>query len=247
MLAISLSTTDAIGHTFGPDSREIHDQILRLDRWLGWFLDSLAVLVPRGADRVRPDAPITASSRSPSTPCSVRHEPAGRVWLGGMARDARNTLERRYGIEVNLDFDTGLITADVAALRARGVNVDSLSRALVTDGLGREGVARAFTPATLRAAPATDRDARYWKHQIPPGQGWLAAFTLRPGYTWQATAGWTSHGTTNELDVRVPIVVLGSRAFLMDAHDRPGVHGGYRADPGRPDRRPPYRTDRRAR
>jgi predicted AlkP superfamily pyrophosphatase or phosphodiesterase len=30
LLAVSLSATDAIGHTFGPDSREVHDQILRL-------------------------------------------------------------------------------------------------------------------------------------------------------------------------------------------------------------------------
>ncbi len=45
MLAISLSTTDYIGHEFGPDSRELHDQLLRLDRTLGWFLDSLSTLL----------------------------------------------------------------------------------------------------------------------------------------------------------------------------------------------------------
>src|SRR2546430_11992435 len=39
LLAVSLSTTDAIGHAFGPDSREIHDQVLRLDRYLAWFLE----------------------------------------------------------------------------------------------------------------------------------------------------------------------------------------------------------------
>ena len=38
VLAISLSTTDAVGHRYGPDSRELHDQILRLDRSLGAFL-----------------------------------------------------------------------------------------------------------------------------------------------------------------------------------------------------------------
>src|SRR3989441_1124354 len=41
LLAVSLSTTDAIGHAFGPDSREIHDQVLRLDRYLAWFLEQL--------------------------------------------------------------------------------------------------------------------------------------------------------------------------------------------------------------
>jgi predicted AlkP superfamily pyrophosphatase or phosphodiesterase len=47
LLAVSLSATDAIGHSFGPDSREIHDQILRLDRYLGAFLDTLFTLRDR--------------------------------------------------------------------------------------------------------------------------------------------------------------------------------------------------------
>src|SRR5687767_14654427 len=41
LLAVSLSATDVIGHRFGPDSREIHDQILRVDRAIGTLLDSL--------------------------------------------------------------------------------------------------------------------------------------------------------------------------------------------------------------
>src|SRR6266480_1669777 len=47
LLAVSLSTTDAIGHAFGPDSREIHDQVLRLDRYLSWFLKRLTDRVGR--------------------------------------------------------------------------------------------------------------------------------------------------------------------------------------------------------
>src|SRR3989475_10829269 len=43
LLSVSLSTTDYVGHAFGPDSREIHDQVLRLDRSLGLFLQQLLV------------------------------------------------------------------------------------------------------------------------------------------------------------------------------------------------------------
>src|SRR5256884_453025 len=43
LLAVSLSTTDYIGHAYGPDSREIHDQVLRLDRYLGRFFEQLFV------------------------------------------------------------------------------------------------------------------------------------------------------------------------------------------------------------
>ena len=34
VLAVSLSSTDYVGHRFGPDSREMHDQGLRGDRTL---------------------------------------------------------------------------------------------------------------------------------------------------------------------------------------------------------------------
>lgn len=45
-VSISLSTLDAIGHRYGPGSREVHDHMLNLDRWLGQFLDSLGRTVP---------------------------------------------------------------------------------------------------------------------------------------------------------------------------------------------------------
>src|SRR4029079_18463510 len=45
LLSVSFSTTDFVGHGYGPDSREIHDQLLRLDRTLGRFLDSLDKLM----------------------------------------------------------------------------------------------------------------------------------------------------------------------------------------------------------
>jgi predicted AlkP superfamily pyrophosphatase or phosphodiesterase len=41
ILAVSLSATDYVGHRYGPNSREQHDNILRLDRTLGAFIDSL--------------------------------------------------------------------------------------------------------------------------------------------------------------------------------------------------------------
>ena len=41
LLAVSFSATDYVGHAYGPDSREAHENELRLDETLGWFIDSL--------------------------------------------------------------------------------------------------------------------------------------------------------------------------------------------------------------
>ncbi|MGH7498479.1 MAG: alkaline phosphatase family protein, partial [Gemmatimonadales bacterium] len=136
LLLVSLSSTDAVGHRYGPDSREIHDQLLRVDRWLGQFLDSLAARVPPPRTLVV----LTADHGVQSFPERVPGK--GRVWLGDLAQKGWS-------------FGSGLLSADTAALSARGVLVDRLARRLAAAASRRKGVARVFTPATLAAAPPT--------------------------------------------------------------------------------------------
>lgn len=207
LLVVSLSTTDAVGHAYGPDSRELHDQVLRLDRWLGWFLDSLAALVPR--DRtllaLAGDHGVTSF---PEYITAVRHRPAGRVWLGDLARSVEQTLGRRY--RARFGFDAGLLFGDVAALRAAGVDLDSLAAALAREAAARPGVARVFTPAALRAAPRADGEAELWRRALPDDLGWLLCATPEPGWIWSDGTLSAEHGSTSVEDQRVPIAFLGA-------------------------------------
>ena len=221
LLVVSLSTTDEVGHAFGPESMEMHDQLLRLDKWLGWFLDSLAVLVP-------PDATVLAFTADHGVqPFPERTGIGGRTSLTAIARNTARELQRRYRVPLGVDFDSGLLTADVAALRARGVNVDSLADALAALARSRPGVARVFTPRSLAAAKATDEEARLWRRTIPPSQGWLLAASTLPGWLWADTPGWTTHGSTQVLDMSVPIVFLGAgvRAHMSRAGSPPRTSG----------------------
>src|SRR5207249_913221 len=140
LLSVSLSTTDAIGHAFGPDSREIHDQLLHVDRWLGQFFDSLAQLVPAAGTVVvlTADHGVTPL---PEYTVTRRHRPGGRVWLGGVARGASAALRTRFPDDFGLDFDSGLLVADLAALRARHIDVDSVAQTLAAEAASLPGVA----------------------------------------------------------------------------------------------------------
>jgi predicted AlkP superfamily pyrophosphatase or phosphodiesterase len=208
LLSVALSATDPVGHDFGPDSRELHDHLLRLDRWLGSFLDSLAVLVPGG----RTVVVLTADHGVQSLPQWARAngKPGGRLWLGDLAREAGASLARRHRVDFALAFDSGLLMADTLALHTRGVDVDSLARALAGVARGRRGVRRVFTPAALRAASADDPEATLWRNQLPSDFGWLIAAVIEPGYVWSLPE-WThaQHGSTAPLDVAVPIAFLG--------------------------------------
>ena len=107
LLTVSFSTTDAVGHEFGPDSRELHDHLLRLDRWLGKFLDSLALLVPArehpGRAHRRPRGAVAAGIH----PGQSREEgAAGRAGRSG--RHVGGELAQRYRTDFGLTFDSGL-------------------------------------------------------------------------------------------------------------------------------------------
>jgi hypothetical protein len=200
LLLVSLSTTDAVGHRYGPDSREIHDQILRLDRWLGTFLDSLATRVPRARTLVV----LTADHGVQSFP--ERAPGKGRVWWGDLVGKGER-------------FSGGLLSADTAALAAAGLRVDSVARAMATVAARRRGVAKVFTPAKLAAAPPSDTAAMLWRNSIPAGYGWLIAGVLEQGFVWSPpNVGEAEHGSTALEDVTVPIVFAGPGIGHAVAH-----------------------------
>lgn len=207
LLVISLSTTDAVGHEWGPNSRELHDHELRLDRWLGWFLDSLSTLVPRqrtfmalSADHGTQDSPDYARL--------VLHRPGGRSWLGEYVTEGRTRYDARYHRDFGFAFEYGLLVADVAQLRSVGVDADSLSAAWAAQVARRPEIAGVYTPASLQAASRSDTVATLWRRSIPPGIGWLFAAVPRPGVIW-ARSGTANHGTPHDLDVLVPIIFAG--------------------------------------
>ncbi len=198
-LAVSLSTTDAIGHRYGPGSLEVHDQVRRLDRQLGWFLDSLASVIP--LDRVI--ISLTADHGSTEYPEAGGGE---RFSLSTEVRELRDWARDRWNIGLDVDAQSGLMLADTAALAARGVAIDSLAEALRQRILPRRGVRDVLTPARLQQR--SDAEAELWRHQIPPDVGWLVGAAIAPGWVYGSSSSSTGHGSTNLSDRRVPILIM---------------------------------------
>jgi hypothetical protein len=209
LLAVSLSATDAIGHAFGPDSREIHDQVLRLDRYLGVFLDSLARL--RGRRRIL--VSLTADHGVTSYPEWSRahgYPDAQRVALTDLVRAARDALDSRVGPGSWIGpFELGLLELDRAGLEARGVDVDSVVDALAAAMHRRPGVRRVDTRRTLAAADtATDAIARRWRNLIPPDLPAELMVTLEPRDIWAGTVN-AEHGQPSDDDAHVALIIAG--------------------------------------
>ncbi len=199
LLAISLSTLDAVGHRWGPGSREVHDHVLRLDQWLGQFLDSLATQVPL-------DQVVISLTSDHGVQEYPEAGAGGRQTLSRYARELNTVLRSRWGIDAGVVAEGGLLFGHRSELRARGVDTDSLSAALAAEIAAMPGVGTVHTPQSLANAPADDRLAGLWRRSLPEDFQWFVAAELQDGWMWNTGRTSTSHSTTALQNRRVPIL-----------------------------------------
>jgi predicted AlkP superfamily pyrophosphatase or phosphodiesterase len=206
VLAVSLSATDIIGHGYGPDSRELHDQILRLDRLLGAFIDSLYRL--RDSSRI-----VFALSGDhgvgmiPELARSLGDTNATRVQSSSLFAAFRARLDARGASPDAFELDQQLIFANRAALARARVNADSLLRAFRDSALKIPGIARVDRYADLAADTTGDPIARRWRHQFGDAPDLALVITLTPNSLWGSSVA--SHGSPYDYDSNVPLLFYG--------------------------------------
>lgn len=211
ILAVSFSASDVIGHSYGPDSREVHENQIRLDQTLGWFLDSLyamrdsasVVIALTGDHGVQP-IPELARERGEAT-----GNEGLRVSLRSEVADVRAGL-RAAGVDTMAFFYDGeTVALDRPALDRARLNGDSLLAVFTAAAKRVPGVARVDHVRDLRRADlAADPVARRWVHQVPANSPVELAITLTRYSYWNAIPA--THGSVYDQDAHVPIIFYGA-------------------------------------
>ena len=208
ILALSLSSTDAIGHKYGMESREVHDQILRVDRMLGAFLDTLFTI----RDSTKIVVALTGDHGVTPTPelyAKRTHESAQRVDLSSVAKRFQSALAMR-GVDASaFDLQEAMLNIDRGAFARAHVNADSVIGAFAREVRQMPGVLRADRVSTLAAASARDPIARRWLHAIPADANTALVMSLQPHSVWGSYAAGI-HGTTSDDDAHVPVIFWGA-------------------------------------
>lgn len=221
VLAVSFSTSDLLGHGFGPRSQEIHDLYLRLDQTVGALLDRLDVLVGRNQYVV-----VLASDHGVQLIPEQRLDEGregGRLSstavTGIVEAAAQAAGTGRYVARVNSNdiyFEPGMyerLTRNPAALDA-----------VITRIAAIPGVRRVFTSGELTtAAAARHRDPLVRAAALSYVKGRSGDLVILPGEGWMFGAIGTTHGSTNADDQRVPIIFFG-----------PGIRSGRYDDAATP-------------
>ncbi len=213
-LAVSLSSTDYVGHIFGPSSLESEDNILRLDR-------TLADLLAHVDARVGLDRTLVVLSSDHGAPEHPDYLATLGIEAGTFSFERVDTepgfvrLSAEFGEsrELILNFSNPYLYLDTAVIEARGLDRAAVERA-VADELERlPGIAHAIPSSALRtgAVPRGKIQDAVLANFHPDRSGDVY-IVFEPHWFIADFDGLhvsSAHGSPWTYDTHVPIVVAG--------------------------------------
>jgi predicted AlkP superfamily pyrophosphatase or phosphodiesterase len=211
LLGVSFSATDGIGHAYGPDSQELMDQLLRLDRTLSRLLAEVDRRVGPGRTLV-----VLAADHGamPLVEVAVaRGIDARRASSEELARSVEAALAARFPGATGLvaDADPPDYVLDDEAIRRQGIERTDVEQTITKALLGTGIVEAVYTRTQLVGEPPAGdpffslHERAFYAPRSPDLVGRTKAYVYVGGYV-----GGTGHGTPHEYDRHVPIVFMGA-------------------------------------
>lgn len=213
-LGVSFSQIDTIGHSYGPDSHELMDSVLRLDR----VLASLLACLDREVGLAKCVIVLTADHGSTPMPERVHalnpEIPAARIKTAEMDAIARKALDAAFGPppegEAWFVRDGAGYHLKPTALAPRKIDLAEAARVLKAAVLTYAPVAQAFTRAELLAAPAEgDSLLAMVRRSYFEAGGRDVIYVLKPYFMDKSPTG-TTHGSPYNPDTNVPQLWFGA-------------------------------------
>jgi len=213
-LAISFSSTDYIGHFFGPSSLEMEDNLLRLDRTLAdlfAYVDRYVglenVLIVLAADHGSPEAPGYLSELGIKArylkPENWDKEPAIAA------------LKKKFGVGMELIrmYEHPYVYLHDEVIRNQGLNQAEVERAVAEELMKLDGIALAISSTALREnnLPSTPLIDTVLRNYNPERSGDI--FVVFESHSFlddaEGLPALVSHGSPWRYDTYVPIVFAG--------------------------------------
>ena len=213
LLDISFSSNDAVGHAYGPDSPEIADEQIRLDRTLGRlvaFIDSKAgkqnVLWALSADH--------GSEPEPEAERELNHNAAAqRLPFSAALNSAQKQLDAIFHISGSMKWfaarTDGMMYFDIAELKNHHIELAAARRALAKQVRDVPGMEAFYDPSQL--AGVSGWIGRFLRNSYFPDRSGDVYYLTKEWTYFSSQPTGTSHGDPWPYDTHVPFVIAGWR------------------------------------
>jgi predicted AlkP superfamily pyrophosphatase or phosphodiesterase len=205
-LAVSFSSTDYVGHAFGPNAIEVEDTYLHLDRDLGDFFHFLDNKVGKGQYLVF----LSADHGVSHVPgfASQNNIPGG-VLDAGIEKALDSLLRKQFG-----DYKFILATTN-SQLFFNHHLMDSLktdkaavSRSVINYLSALKGIDRVFETSNVMNIPLVNEIRTKVVNGYYPSRSGDIQIIAKSGWMNEGTTG-TTHGSWNPYDTHIPLLWYG--------------------------------------
>lgn len=206
-LAVSISSTDYIGHAFGPNSVEIQDCYLRLDKDIADFLTYLDTKAGKGNYTVF----VSADHGVAHIPGYLNENkiPAGTFNDEDMAKEINGLCDSLFGIkkvvnslmnyQVYLNYDE---------IKKKGKDAEAISETIIQLLQQKSYIVQAFLLNELMETTLAEPQKTMLANGYNAKRSGDIQFVLKPAYFDGINKG-TTHGLWNPYDAHIPCLFFG--------------------------------------
>ena len=224
MLCISFSSTDYIGHQFGPQSVEVEDCYLRLDRDIAELLKFIDEWIGKDNALVFLTSDHGASE---SVPClQKKNIPSGVIHENILADSLKKFFSRTYQDTFLLGITNFNIYLNRKNIQQKKLDVEEVRKKTAQYLLKVNGMADAVSASeiqkeTFLSKKVSQKDSIRMKVKAGfyPGRSGDVIYVLKSGWLQEFDRG-TSHGSPYEYDTHVPLIFYGWKVKKGETTDK---------------------------
>ncbi|MEO6914886.1 MAG: alkaline phosphatase PafA [Chitinophagaceae bacterium] len=208
MLCVSLSSTDYVGHQFGPNSIEAEDCYLRLDKDLGAFFTYLDQTV--GKDQYL--LFLTADHGALNVPGFLKENkiPGGPFETAMLSRQLDTALQAKFGIpKMILSIDNYQIYLNTKAIEQAGKPMSEVKDFLLTQLLLNPSVSTVIDLAKIGTPELLQPLQMMVTNGYNVKRSGDVQIVLKPAYLTGYLKTGTGHGSYYPYDAHIPLVWMG--------------------------------------
>lgn len=206
-LTINCASTDYVGHKFGPNSVEVEDTYLRLDRDLASFFSYLDKKLGKGQYLVF----LTADHGAAHSQGFMKaHRLPSGIFDGRRAVAALNLeLEKRFGIKGLVKSELNYhLNFDINKIRGSKYSYDEVKEAAVSFMQTYPGIQWAVDVDHIGTAPIPQPVREMIINGYNPKRTGSVILIPEPGW-FEGFAKGTTHGNWNPYDTHIPLLFMG--------------------------------------
>jgi hypothetical protein len=206
-LALSISSTDYIGHNFGPNSVEAEDTYLRLDRDIADFLQYLDKRFGKGNYL----SFLTADHGVSHVPgfLAEHHIPGTTVNVDDLTRSLNQVIEDKFAIKnAVLSVQNYQVYLNTIWIAAQQKDLEAITRLAISTLRQKDFIVDAVATNGIAASSLPEPQKKMVTNAFNPKRSGDIQFTFKPGYFDGGATG-TSHGLWNPYDAHIPLLFFG--------------------------------------